>query len=297
VIFDELVKFYGTRFQNLTTRDFFQMAGRAGRRGMDEKGYVYVRLHPNDIALSEVQRILYGKTEPIRSQFNAAYATLLNLYREFGRKLTEIYPRSFHYFQSSRKGREEGFGLIERKLALLEESGCFTAGGLTAKGEFAASLFGYELVLAEMHAAGVLDELDEFKLPVLLSSLVFEPRKGDHPPQLNREHERLLKGMLHYFHQVHRKESKYRVTPHTKPPHFHLAPAIEAWAHGTSFDKLFKLTSVDEGELVRDFRMVIQLLRELLNAPHTSDRLRTTAERARTLINRDIVDAERQLRV
>jgi superfamily II RNA helicase len=33
VIFDELEKFYGTGFKTLTTRDFFQMAGRAGRRG------------------------------------------------------------------------------------------------------------------------------------------------------------------------------------------------------------------------------------------------------------------------
>jgi superfamily II RNA helicase len=297
VVFDELEKFYGTRFRNLTTRDFYQMAGRAGRRGMDERGFVYVRIHPNDISFPEVQQILYGKTEPIRSQFNAAYATLLNLYREFGRGLTEIYPRSFHYYQSSRKRREEGLGAIERKLALLEEMGCLTPQGLTPKGEFAASLFGYELLLAEMQADGVLEELDEFRLSVLLSGLIFEPRKGDHPPSLSHDHERLLKAALHYAGQIHRRETKYRVSPYTKLPHFHLAPAVEAWAHGASFDKLSKLTTADEGELVRYFRMVIQLLRELLHAPHASERLRATAERARALINRDIVDAERQLRI
>ncbi len=297
VIFDELEKFYGTRFRNLTTRDFYQMAGRAGRRGMDERGFVYVRIHPNDISFPEVQRILYGKTEPIRSQFNAAYATLLNLYRQFGRRLTEIYPRTFHYFQGSGRGREEGLGLIQRKLALLQEMDCLTDRGLTPKGEFAASLFGYELLLSEMHAEGVLEELDEVKLSLLLASLIFEPRKGDHLPSLPRDHERLAKAALHYSGLIHRRESKYRIVPYTKPPHFHLAPAVEAWVRGTSFEKLSKLTTTDEGELVRHFRMVIQLLRELLNAPHASDRLRATAERARTLINRDIVDAERQLRI
>ena len=297
VIFDELEKFYGTRFAHLTTRDFYQMAGRAGRRGMDPRGFVYIRVHPQDIAYPEVQRILYGKTESIRSQFNASYATLLNLYQAFGRKLTDIYPRSFHYYQSHRRGRQEGFELIERKLGLLEELGHLTDKGLTPKGEFAASLFGYELVLSEMQAEGVLEELDEFRLAVLLSGLVFEPRKGDTPPRLNRSHERLLKAAEHYAGLVHRREQKFRIFPYTKPPHFNLAEALEAWARGESFEKLFRLTTADEGELVRYFRMVIQLLRELLNSPGASPRLRETAQRARTLINRDIIDAEKQLRV
>lgn len=297
VVFDELEKFYGTRFRNLTTRDFYQMAGRAGRRGMDKEGHVYLRIHPQDIAYPEVERILHGRTESIRSQFNAAYATLLNLYRDFGRRLTEIYPRSFHSFQSSKRGREEGLGLIERKLTLLDEMGHLQEKGLTLKGEFAASLFGYELLLAEMQGDGVLEELDEFRLVTLLSGLVFEPRKGDRPPELSRQNERLLKAAEHYAGMIHRREQKFRISPYTKFPHFHLAAAIEAWARGETFQRLSRLTTADEGELVRYFRMVIQLLRELLNAPHASGRLRATAQRARTLINRDIVDAEKQLRV
>jgi hypothetical protein len=42
--------------------------------------------------------------------------------------------------------------------------------------------------------------------------------------------------------------------------------------------------------------MVIQLLRQLKQAPQVSPRLRETAENASRLINRDLVDAERQLR-
>ena len=297
VVFDELEKFYGTRFRNLKTRDFYQMAGRAGRRGMDERGSVYVRIHPHDTPYAEVERILYGKNEPIRSQFNAAYATLLNLYRDFGRGLSDIYPRSFHYFQSSRKRREEASGLMERKLTLLEEMGYLQKEGLAPKGEFAASLFGYELLLSEMQEAGVLEELDEFRLAILLSGLVFEPRKGDRPPPLSHSNERLLKAAEHYSTLIHRRESKLRILPYTKLPHFHLAPAIEAWARGETFEKLLRLTPTDEGELVRYFRMVIQLLRELWSAPHVSERLRVNAQRARELINRDIVDAEKQLRI
>ncbi len=299
VIFDELSKFYGAGgFRFLTTRDFYQMAGRAVRRGMDREGFVYARLHPNDIPYTEVGRIIFGKPEPVRSQLNTAYATLLNLYKDLGRRLLDLYPRSFHYFQSSNKGRKEGYQSLENKLSLLEEMGYFTLSpqGLTTKGEFAASLFGYELILSEMQEEGVLDQLNPAKLSILLSALVFEPRKGDFVPRLTTETEKLASGTEHYLRRVHKREFKYRISPYTKPLHFHLAPAIQAWMEGAEFDKLFRLTSVDEGELVRYFRMVIQLLRELLHAPHVSDRLRKTAQHARTLINRDLIDAEKQLR-
>jgi len=66
---------------------------------------------------------------------------------------------------------------------------------------------------------------------------------------------------------------------------------------GDDFDKLFRLTQSDEGELVRHFRMIIQLLKDLIHAPHTSERLHDTARQALRLINRGVVDAERQLRV
>ncbi|MBI3999945.1 MAG: DEAD/DEAH box helicase [Candidatus Omnitrophica bacterium] len=296
VIFDELEKFYGTRFRNLTNRDFYQMAGRAGRRGMDQEGYVYIRILPNDIPYPEVQRVLYGKPEPIRSQLNTTYATLLNLYRDFGRKLLDIYPRTFHHFQSSEKMRQEGYQSIERKIALLDEMGHLTQKALTLKGEFAASLFGYELLLAEMHDDGILDELGEMGLNIFLSGLVFEPRKGDLPPRLNPKNEALLREAERYFRNIRRRESKYRIFPYTKPPHFHLATVVEAWTKGEAFEKLFRLTRSDEGELVRHFRMMIQLLKDLAHAPHTSERLRQTANRARHLINRGVVDAERQLR-
>ncbi|MBI5416804.1 DEAD/DEAH box helicase, partial [Candidatus Poribacteria bacterium] len=40
VVFDDLCKNYGNRWQALKTRDFYQMAGRAGRRGIDNEGFV-----------------------------------------------------------------------------------------------------------------------------------------------------------------------------------------------------------------------------------------------------------------
>ncbi len=304
VVFDELEKFYGTGFKPLTTRDFFQMAGRAGRRGMDPEGFAYCRIHPNDIPFPEVERILYGKPEPVRSQLNATYATLLNLYKTLGHRLLEIYPRSFHFFQSSKRKRDEGLDLLKNKLALLQEMGYITDQGttetqgiLTVKGEFAASVFGFELLLTEMYTDGALEQLDEAKLNVFLAGLIFEPRKNDEAPRLGKDHGELLKLTQHYHRMIHKWECNFRITPHTKPPYFHLARPIEAWTQGKDFEKICQLTSEDEGSLVRYIRMVIQLLREIANAPHASEGLKSKARRARDLIDRDVVDAEKQLRV
>jgi len=296
VVFDEMRKFYGTGFAFLRTRDYFQMAGRAGRRGMDTEGYVYSRINPHDIQYPAVMRIIFGKPEPIESQFNSCYATLLNLYSQFGSRLLEIYPRSLHYFQSNKKGREKGAAAIEKKLALLKELGHLSQNGLTVKGEFASWMYGYELLLSEMLEEGYLELLDEVRLSVLLSALVFEPRKNqvceDLPPHLAG----VQKKSLNYLRKIQRLESIHKIYPPTKEPDFHLAKALEAWVKGAAFRDLGRYTETDEGEIIRYFRMVIQLLRQLKHAPHAAQRLRQVAGSALQKINRDLVDAEKQLR-
>jgi len=296
VIFDELRKFYGTHFANLRTRDFYQMAGRAGRRGMDQEGFVYVRVNPHDIPYSEVMRIIYGKQEPVFSQFNATYATVLNLFRRFGTNLPSIYPQSFHHYQSTQKGRRRGLDLLKQKLELLNEMKYLEAETLTPKGEFASWLYGYELMLSELHSTGFLDHLNETDLSMLLAALVYEPRKGATTTRIKAPIHRLRETCENTLHTIHYREEKYRIYPRTKLTHFHLSDALQAWCRGAKFHQLTELLAVDEGEIVRYFRMVIQLLRQLQFAPHSSAILREKASRAAAMINRDVIDAEKQLR-
>ena len=63
------------------------------------------------------------------------------------------------------------------------------------------------------------------------------------------------------------------------------------------FERITQLCDVDEGELVRYFRMSVQLLRQLAEMPVNDPALRATAEQARRRINRDVIDAEAQLRL
>lgn len=297
VVFDSLEKFYGHGFRHLTTRDFYQMAGRAGRRGLDEKGYVYMRIDPRDVPYPELSRIIYGQPESVESQLNTAYATLLNLYRDLGPKLLNIYPHTFHHYQSSQKGRHEGKQMMQNRLYLLKELHYFNDAGLTSKGEFASSIFGYELMMSEMFQEGFLDTLDSSGLAALLSALIFEPRKDDERPhKLGSKLEKIRGAAEDIFRYVHKLEYKYKIWPYTKPPAFNIATAAVAWVEGATFDRLLSLTGTDEGELVRYLRMVIQLLRELMHAPHASENLKAAARKAWDKMNRGVVDAERQLR-
>lgn len=297
VVFDELRKFFGTHFGNLRTRDYYQMAGRAGRRGMDEAGFVYSRINPKYISYPDVVHIINGKPEAVKSQFNATYATVLNLYREFKRDLISIYPRSFHYFQSGKKKRKHGFSLLERKLNLLEDMQYITEEGITDKGDFASSLYGYELTLSEMHTEEFLESLNELELSVILASLVFEPRKSDLVPVLPKHINKLTQTTDFYTRMIHKKEKQFLVRPFSKPCHFHLALAVEGWMKGLPFETVTDMTTVDEGEIVRAFRMVIQLLRQLRDARGAEKKLKASASLAIELINKDIIDAEKQLKV
>ncbi len=52
---------------------------------------------------------------------------------------------------------------------------------------------------------------------------------------------------------------------------------------------------IDEGELIRYYRMSLQILREMLETP-ASDELKEKIHHTVQLINREVVDAEEQLR-
>ncbi|KAF6174466.1 hypothetical protein GIB67_004660 [Kingdonia uniflora] len=62
----------------LTSNELFQMAGRAGRRGIDEKGHVVLVQTPYDGA-EECCKLLFAGVQPLVSQFTASYGMVLNL--------------------------------------------------------------------------------------------------------------------------------------------------------------------------------------------------------------------------
>ena len=297
VIFDDLRKFYGRFHRNIKTRDFYQMAGRAGRRGIDKEGRVFIRVNPLTIDLKELERIIYGRPEEIKSQLRSNYATLLNLYKDMGDKIYEVYPLSFHFFQSEPKEKKEALNLIKRKIELLKELKYITQDKILSwKGELASRLYSYELPIGQLYEEGFLEEADEKTLLITISSLVYEPRRGERKPPLTKNLRRLQDFLDSKVRRIHKKERTYKIFPLSKRFFYHLAGVSALWFEGIRFSKLSKFTSIDEGELVRYFRMDIQILRELLSFEGFKEDFKKKVKNILKRINRDVVDAEKQLR-
>lgn len=297
VVLDTLKKRSGGGFELLKRREFLQMSGRAGRRGMDEAGFVYLRINPQHVSFPEVQNLLNGNPEPVRSRFNTSYATLLNLYREHGKGLLEFFPKTLYAFQTSGDQLRKGLEGMQQKLDLLKALGYLTSEGLTAKGEFASWIYGYELLIAELYSHYNLATLDAISLAALMTAVVYEPRPGTAAGKSHHLTKRLSELCRKPLSRIHQAELRFHIHPKTKTPFFHLSHAVEAWMARCPFEKLTRYCDADEGEIVRYLRMTIQLLRQLSEIPQGDLTLRGNAKKALERINRDVVDAEAQLRL
>ncbi|HZL71974.1 MAG TPA: DEAD/DEAH box helicase, partial [Planctomycetota bacterium] len=140
VVFNTLHKFDGVRVAYLRTCEHHQMAGRAGRRGIDTEGTVYSVAEWPRMRANQIQRVLHGEIEPIRSQFNLSYATLLTLYEHLGDKILTAAEKSFSNFHPegsnpAKRSFEHKRGQMKRKLQVLRRLGYLRDRNLTPKGK------------------------------------------------------------------------------------------------------------------------------------------------------------------
>lgn len=81
VVFDALRKFDGKEFRQLLPGEYTQMAGRAGRRGLDKTGTVVVMCRDEVPDESDLRRIIVGSATRLESQFRLTYIMILHLLR------------------------------------------------------------------------------------------------------------------------------------------------------------------------------------------------------------------------
>jgi superfamily II RNA helicase len=215
-----------------------------------------------------------------------------------GERLLEIYPKSFHYFQTNEKQRENATGAIQNKIELLKSLRFIDEQGLTSKGKFASTIYGYELPLSELFVDGFFETATMEEIACVLSAITFEPRKGyEFNAELPDSIFRIRKITRKLSKKIEKRERHFHLEPTSQKFHYHLSTSIMEWMRGTPFESLYALAEVDEGEIVRNFRMVIQLCRELLNTQGCSPAFYERISSLLRLIKRDVVDAEKQLSV
>ena len=84
----------------LTASEFLQMSGRAGRRGMDDVGYVTI-VGTQFQSPEEVAELVLSDANPLESRFSPSYSMVLNLLQRFSlEEAKELILKSFGYFSS-----------------------------------------------------------------------------------------------------------------------------------------------------------------------------------------------------
>lgn len=128
VVFSGFRKHDGRGFRDLLPGEYTQMAGRAGRRGLDTVGYVIIVAIGRDEAppAGALRRMILGDPTKLRSQFRLTYNMILNLLRVEALKIEEMIKRSFseNATQALLPEHEKQVQLSEASLAKIKREPC-----------------------------------------------------------------------------------------------------------------------------------------------------------------------------
>ena len=310
----------------LTSGEYAQLTGRAGRRGLDEVGHAVV-LWSFDTPAAEMARIAVAPPPDLRSAFRPTYNLAVNLVRRFDRPTAlSVLRRSFAQWQAGAPLRRDVLvDHLGRRLAVLEELGYVDDWSLTARGARLARVYHEcDLLVAEALAEEVLNGAEPAVLAGVLSSLVFEPRRARRPPGTAAHGRR--RGAREASHRPQRGKGggdrlgegrrrdiaarlaaldrlaerirgveEVHLVPRTRRPEHGLAGAVGSWARGASFGTVLEVASKDAGEIapgdfVRTVKQLVDLVGQVAVVaadPSTS----AAASAATRLLRRDVVAA------
>ena len=125
IIIDSSFKFDGLKTRLISKSEFLQLTGRAGRRGIDSKGYAYIN-YDKRIENSWYNDLFDLKPNNLKSSYSNSYGSVLNLNNKYGEKKgIEMIKKSFYSYQNklNDKALETNY---KAKLKVLNEMNYFT---------------------------------------------------------------------------------------------------------------------------------------------------------------------------
>ena len=187
--------------------------------------------------------------------------------------------------------------LKKRKRVLRRLGFCNEDDIVQLKGRVACSISsGDELLITELLFDGVFNDLDPAQCAALLSCMAFQERTKTEPKLSAALSEPLakLKSIANSVAKV-MKESGLEIVEKEYVEQFrpNLMEVVYEWCRGAEFSHLCHLTEVYEGSLIRGFKRLEELLRQMIDTCSIigNDQLKEKFNEAMKLIHRDIVAA------
>ncbi|MFH1589890.1 MAG: DEAD/DEAH box helicase [archaeon] len=181
VCFDSLRKYTDTGFRYLTSKEYFQISGRAGRRGIDKKGLSVAMIFRPGTEIDRIKEFTTADVLPLKSQFKLTYNTVLNMINQHtAEENTKILTMNFFTYQTLKGATSNRLlGSIKARFTkatkLLTGLGYIKNDKLTNLGIFTTKIFGDELEVSQIFNGEI--NLDEYTILLLLASLEYEGKR------------------------------------------------------------------------------------------------------------------------
>jgi superfamily II RNA helicase len=252
VCFDSLRKYTGTGFRYLNSKEFYQGAGRAGRRGMDKTGLAVAVINRQMADFRRIEEITEEDTMPIISQFRLSYNTVINMvHRHTPAEIDKLLKMNFYSFQRGPTVQQTVKARFAKAVKTLTKMGYIHDGELTEIGLFTTKIFTNELELSQLFMGKF--ELDEQSTLLVIAALAYEDRREVHFGNRYRSRELAkLTHMIRSHHYLRRAFPLRMLEPLTALT----VPILE----GKKFVELLKNTDMPEGDLLR---FIMQMLDKL----------------------------------
>jgi superfamily II RNA helicase len=255
VCFQSLRKFDGANFRFLNSKEYFQIAGRAGRRGIDKEGFVYAMVDRRDFDYPTLKKITSADLEPIKSQFRLSVNSVLNMIKQHTPEEIEVILKmSFYTHQKGSHEIKNSFENMRRKLA---KKGYTHEGKLTYKGEFSSKIYADEIIIGDIFATDFYKDLNEYQIMLIVASLCYEPREKT---EFYKTYDsKFLQDLKRKMHDDFASEKKFHYA-------LQLTALIDPCYHGKNIFYIMRNTNFLEGDVIRFFRQMIDRLSQISNA-------------------------------
>ncbi len=125
IIIDSSFKYDGLKTRLISKSEFLQLTGRAGRRGIDSKGYAYIN-YDKRVENSWYNDLFDLKPNNLKSSYSNSYGSVLNLNNKYGEKKgIEMIKKSFYSYQNKLNDNALEIN-YKAKLKVLNEMNYFT---------------------------------------------------------------------------------------------------------------------------------------------------------------------------